>query len=425
MPDIPLSLNSNGSDTESGALISERDATPRHPMEAVLKQRSDATMYLKQGDVVEGIVLSREGNKLFIDLGTQGVGVVFGREFYEAQHIVKGLEIGSRVAAKVAEVESSIVEGYPELSLKEAGKEKLWTDLRDMLRQGTAIILRVKEVNRGGLLLEYNGVPGFLPVSQLSQKNYPRVEGGDKEKIYEELKKFLGKEMKVKVIDVDQNENKLIFSERELDDDALRSLVAKHTVSEEVDGEITAIAPFGAFVRLTDGLEGLIHVSEVDWSLVQDPRDIVSVGEKVRAKIISIEGTKISLSLKALKEDPWLKFQEVVKKGDSVKGTVTKFNPFGAFVRIQFKTAEGDLREVQGLTHISEFGTDAKMREALSIGKEYEFTVTAIDLREHRMSLVLPKKEESQKQESPIPPLESAEADQTGQASVPGGAIPK
>lgn len=380
---------------DADAEIKQRDIA-KHPMEALLKQKVDAGMYIKIGDIIEGVVLFREGNRLFIDMGVRGVGVVFGKEFYEAQHIIKGLKIGDTVTAKVVELESSIIEGYPELSLKEAGKEKLWVDLREMMRKGTTLSLRIKEVNRGGLMLEYNGVVGFLPVSQLSQKNYPRVEGGDKEKIFVELKKFIGKDFKVKIIDVHQDEGKLIFSERELDNDALRGIVNKHAVGEEVDGEITAIAPFGAFVRLSDGLEGLIHVSEVDWQLVQDPRDVVKVGEKVRAKIITIEGTKISLSLKALKDDPWLAFQEVVKKGDRARGAVVKFNPFGAFVKMAFALSDGESREVQGLIHISEFGTEAKMRETIEIGKEYEFIITSIDLKEHRISLALPKNEEEQ-----------------------------
>ncbi|MEK7636108.1 MAG: S1 RNA-binding domain-containing protein [Patescibacteria group bacterium] len=393
-------------DTNTTEVESEKDADfeikqrdiAKHPMEALLKQKIDAGMYIKIGDIVDGTILFREGNRLFIDMDARGVGVVFGKEFYEAQHVIRGLKIGDAVTAKVVELESSIIEGYPELSLKEAGKEKLWVDLQEIMRTGATLTLRVKEVNRGGLMMEHSGVVGFLPVSQLSQKNYPRVEGGDKEKIFVELKKFLGKDFKVKIIDVHQDEGKLIFSERELDNDALRGFVNKHTIGECVDGEITAIAPFGAFVRLADGLEGLIHVSEVDWQLVHDPRDVVKIGEKVRVKIITIEGTKISLSLKALKDDPWLAFQEVIKKGDTAKGTIVKFNSFGAFVKTVFVLPNGESREIQGLIHISEFGTEAKMLETIEIGKEYEFIVTSVDLQEHRMSLALSKKEEEKEE---------------------------
>lgn len=381
---------------ETGQQPAVLDRGAKHPMEALLKQRADSGLFLKVGDVIDGKVLGREGNRLFVDLGPRGIGVVFGKEYYEAQHAIKNVTVGETVTAKVVELESDIVPGYPELSLKEAGKERLWADLREAMQKRETLTIKVKEANRGGLLMEYNGVLGFMPVSQLSQKNYPRVEGGDKEKIFEELKKFIGKDMNVRIIDVDPNEEKLIFSEREIDDDAAREIVAKHAVGEELEGEVTAIAPFGVFIKFPDGLEGLIHVSELDWQLVQDPRDIVNIGEKITVKIINVEGGKVSLSLKALKEDPWAALQESVKKGDVVRGVVTKFNPFGAFVKLVFDVDGGETREVQGLVHISEFGSEQAMREALEIGKSYQFVVSLVDLKEHRISLILAEKNKSE-----------------------------
>lgn len=381
----------SGDGDEQQAVVADRGV--KHPMENLLKQRGDAALYLKVGDIVEGAIISRKGSRLFIDLGLRGIGVVFGKEFYEAQHAIKGLTTGDTVTAKVIELESEIEKGYPELSLKEAGREKLWADLRDLMQKRTPVTIKIKDVNRGGIILDYMGVKGFLPVSQLSQKNYPRVEGGDKERIFEELKKFVGKDITVKIIDIDQTEEKLIFSEREIDDEAVRERMAHHAVAEELEGTVTAIAPFGVFVKFPDGLEGLIHVSELDWQLVHDPKDILSVGEKVTVKIISLDGGKVSLSLKALKEDPWAKLQDVVKKGDVIKGTVAKFNPFGAFVKVTFDLGGGETRDVQGLVHISEFGNEADMREKLEVGKSYDFVVTAIDLKEHRMSFAFPGSE--------------------------------
>lgn len=405
--DSPQLGEASQKEKNQNSLLERLDLKPKHPMEGLLKQRLDVGLYIKVGDVVEGKVLLRRGNRLFIDLGPKGIGVVFGKEFYEAQHAVKNLQIGDMVTAKVIEQESSIEEGYPELSLKEAGKEKLWADLREAMRSGTVFVLIIKEVNRGGILLEHRGVKGFLPVSHLSQKNYPRVEGGDKEKIYEELKKFIGKEISVKILDIDPREEKLIFSERDLDvDGSMKEALLKHVIGEEVSGEVTAVAPFGAFVKLSDGLEGLIHVSELDWQLVENPKDIVTIGEKVKVKVINIEGDKISLSLKALKEDPWLKLLDNVKKGDTVRGIVSKFNPFGVFVKIIFGSDAGK-KEIQGLVHISEFGTEEKMREAVEIGKEYSFVVSFIDLKEHRMSLILPE-HAKKNQESDTPSLEEA-----------------
>jgi len=154
------------------------------------------------------------------------------------------------------------------------------------------------------------------------------------------------------------------------------------------EGEITGITDFGVFIKFGEKgeeLEGLIHISELDWQLIEDPTDVVKVGDKVQAKIISIIDDRVSLSLKALKKDPWEGIEENYKKGDVVHGKVTKFNPYGAFVQIAPK--------IQGLCHISEFGTKTKMESSLEVGKEYDFQILSIDPAEHRMSLKLAEKE--------------------------------
>ena len=250
------------------------------------------------------------------------------------------------------------------------------------MESSTPLTLKVLDVNKGGLIIEYKGVKGFLPVSQLSSKNYPRVPGGDKERIYEELKKFLGTELTVKIIDVNPIEEKLIFSEKSNESAKIQEKLSKYTVGDTIDGEVTGIVNFGAFVTFDEGLEGLVHISEIDWQLIENPGDVLKIGEKVKAKIIEIGGEKISLSLKALKEDPWTHVNEKFHKGDLIKGTVVKYNSFGAFVKLD--------AEIQGLLHISEFGTEAKMREDIKLNKEYEFKILSIDAREHRLALGIP-----------------------------------
>ena len=257
--------------------------------------------------------------------------------------------------------------------------EKNWRDLKEKMLEGEVLALPVKEANRGGLILELYGVRGFLPVSQLSLKHYPRVENGDKEQILAELQKFVGVELKVKILDVNSYENKLIFSERDSDSEELRAKLAKYKKGDEVEGEITGVVNFGAFMKFDEGLEGLIHISEIDWQLIENPRDVLKVGEKRKAKIIDIEGGKVSLSLKALTPDPWAEAGEKFKKGDIIKGKVTKFNTFGAFVQLS--------DAIQGLAHISEFGTQTKMKETLEVGKTYDFRIASIDPKEHRLSL--------------------------------------
>ncbi|MBI4132773.1 MAG: S1 RNA-binding domain-containing protein [Candidatus Sungbacteria bacterium] len=352
-------------------------------MEVLLKHKSDSAVLPKPGDIVEGAVIEKRGSRLFVDLGSRGTGIVFGREYFEAQDIIKRLGSGERVVAKVVEPDNE--EGFVELSLKQAGREKNWQEMKRVMESREFIKLKVSEANRGGLIAEYLGVLGFLPASQLSQEHYPRVEGGDKERIYEELKKLVGQELELTIIDVDPDEGKLIFSEKSRETEAIRQRLAQYHVGDEVDGEVAGLVSFGAFVKFGDGLEGLVHISEIDWQLISSPADVLKIGERVRAKIIGIEGDKVSLSLKALKEDPWASAGEKYKKGEVVAGTVVKFNPFGAFVKLN--------EDIQGLAHISEFGSEARMKEVLALGQAHEFKILSVDPKEHRLALGLIKGE--------------------------------
>ena len=363
---------------------------PKHPMEALLRQKGDAAVFLKMGDIVEGTVIEKRGSRLFVDLGSRGIGIVFGREYYGAQEIVRGLIVGDPVTAKVVEPDND--EGYIELSLKEAGREKNWQELKRMMDAKEIVRLKITEANRGGLILSLHGVLGFLPASQLAQEHYPRVEGGDKEKIFDELKKLVGQEIDVTILDIMPEDSKLIFSEKSRETEALRERLAAYHVGDEIEGEVAGIVTFGAFVRFGEGLEGLVHISEIDWQLITNPADVLSVGEKVRAKIIGIEGERVSLSLKALKEDPWSKADERYTKGDVVTGTVVKFNPFGAFVKLD--------EDIQGLAHISEFGTEADMKAALTLGAAQQFRILSVEAKEHRLALGLPS-EASAKEDLP------------------------
>ena len=239
--------------------------------------------------------------------------------------------------------------------------------------------------NKGGLLVEAEKVQGFLPVSQLSPKHYPRVEGADRSKILDKLQKLIGTELEVKILTLDQRKEILIMSEKATETQKLKEIIKKYKVGDVVDGDITGIVDFGVFIKiLPDNLEGLIHISELDWQLIDDPSEIVKVGDKVKAKIIEIaDGTRISLSLKALKKDPWENIDKKYKKSDVFEGKVTKFNPFGAFIEVSPK--------IQGLVHISEFGTKTKMEQKLKIGKKYQFQILQIEPTEHRMTLKLVK----------------------------------
>lgn len=329
------------------------------------------------GDLVEGPVIAIEKASVYVDLAPYGTGIIYGREFIVAREIIKKINLGDVIAAKV--VGNDHEEGYWELSLKEARQAIVWSEAEAAINAKTIFELPVKEANKGGLILEWQGIVGFLPASQLKPEHYPRVEDGDKDRILEELKKLLGQKIAVAIIGANPKEGKLIFSEKNPEQKEKEKIVEKYSVSDILDGEITGIVDFGVFVKVEDGLEGLVHISEMDWALVENPKLLYKVGDKVRVKVIDVKDGKISLSIKALKPNPWIEAGKKYKKDQQVKGVVIKFNKHGALASIE----EG----VAGLVHVSEFGNEEKLREKLELGKTYSFKITLFDAKEQKMAL--------------------------------------
>ena len=354
-------------------LIKESEA-PVTLMQGLLERAPEPP---KEGDIVEGPVIALDRARLYIDLPPFGTGVIFGREYLNAREVIKRTNVGDVIAAKV--ISTSTKDGYIELSLKEARQALIWAEAEDAVKQKQQFELTVKEANKGGLILEWQGIAGFLPASQLKAEHYPRVLDGDKDKILDELRKFVGEKLAVSIIGAQPKEGKLIFSEKGLDDKEKQEIIATYNVGDTVSGEVTGMVDFGVFVKLEEGLEGLVHISEIDWGLVDDPRHFFKIGDKVKVKIIDIKDGKVSLSVKALKENPWQTASDKYKKGDSVEGVVIKFNKHGALASIE----EG----IAGLVHISEFGSEDKLRSTLELGKRYPFTISLFDPKEMRMAL--------------------------------------
>ena len=347
------------------------------PLTHLLKNDPGLLATLKHGDLVEAVFLSKGTKSAYFDLGRFGTGIVYGREYYRARDLIKSLKTGDVVMAKVVEMENE--DGYVELSLEQADKEMIWREAEELRKTKQAIEIPVVEANKGGLVLAWKGLTGFLPASQLRASHYPRVEGGEKEKILEELKKFVGQTMAVTVLSTDLKEEKIIFSEKNVETAEIRELVSQYHVGDEIAGAVTGVVDFGVFVRIKDGLEGLVHISELDWGLVNNPSDLYHESEQVRAKIIGIEAGKISLSIKALKPNPWKTAAERYHKGDIVQGVVVRLDRYGALVSIE----EG----VAGLSHISEFKSEREMRELLELGKSYPFQILHFDSVQRQLTL--------------------------------------
>ncbi len=331
----------------------------------------------KTGDLLEGKFIEQKGAAVFVDLGPYGTGIIYGREYINARDAIRKLKSGDIITAKVVATENE--NGYIELSLKEAGQEIVWQEAEEMQAEGANLTLVVIDANKGGLIMEWKGIKGFLPASQLRLKHYPRVEGGDKNKILDELKKLVGTELVVTIIASDPREGKLIFSEKGTEAGELKEIIGKYKIGDIIQCEVTGVVDFGIFVKIEDGLEGLIHISELDWSLVENPADIHKIGDKVNAQIIEIKDGKISLSIKNLKPNPWTETQEKYKKGDVVKGNVLKFNRHGSLISIE--------NGVAGLVHVSEFGSEKEMKEKLELGKQYFFQIVIFEPSDHRLIL--------------------------------------
>lgn len=334
------------------------------------------------GETTEGPVISIGSGKIYIDLAPFGTGIIYGKEYLSARDVLKKVALGDTITAKVVRNENK--EGYIELSLKEARQAMIWGDAEKAIAAGTVFDLIVKDANKGGLILSWQSIQGFLPASQLKAEHYPRVTGGEKHLILDELKKLIGKPLQVSIITADPREGKLIFSERGSGTDAAKEMLASdYAVGDVVEGTVTGIVDFGIFVKVREGLEGLVHISEIDWGLVEDPRLFAKVGQSVKVKVIDIKDGKISLSMKQLSEDPWVTASAKYKKDDLVSAAVIKYNKYGALASIE----EG----VAGLVHVSEFESEAKLREALSLGKTYQFKITLFEPKEHRMTLSFTK----------------------------------
>ena len=345
-------------------------------MEDLLKSEEDSFKTLAVGETVEGKIVSITKNGIWLDLGKFGGGLVVGPEIRD-KSVINDLSVGDSITASVLEMEYD--GGNALLSLK-ASREKIWTRLSKMVENKELISVKPIDANKGGLLIEVEGVRGFLPVSQLSTENYPRV--SDKDEIQIRLSNLIGKSMQVIVLDADEREGKLIFSEKEAKKGEMSEVINKFAIGDRIKGTVTGIVDFGVFINV-NGVEGLVHISELAWDRVEDPSKIVKIGQEVEALIIGIENDRFSLSLKRLKDDPWAETAGEFKIGEIVEGEITRITPFGAFARIH--------DNIEALVHISELaeGHIKDPGEVVEVAKKYKFMILNIDKENHKIALSL------------------------------------
>jgi small subunit ribosomal protein S1 len=331
------------------------------------------------GDIVKGTIISAEKKEVLLDINGIMTGIVRGKELFNESSEFSDLQAGDETEATVMTLENEL--GMVELSFRYAGHQRTWAKLEELQTSSETIVAKVTDANKGGLLVIVNGVSGFLPVSQLSPEYYPRIQGGDKNKILEKLKSHVKKEFPVKVLDVNEQQEKLIVSEKAAWEEEQKDLFSKYNVGDKVDGTITAVTDFGVFIQFGENLEGLVHISELAWQRIEDPKALYKVGDKIKAEIINIDGSKIFLSSKKLKADPWEGVEDKYKVSDVVEGKILKVTPFGFFVELD--------NDIHGLAHISEM-KDPKNTNLEKLGKEGEvksFKIVSIEAKEHRLGL--------------------------------------
>ncbi|MFA4890768.1 MAG: S1 RNA-binding domain-containing protein [Candidatus Gracilibacteria bacterium] len=360
----------------------------------------------KPGSTVEGTVSSILKNKILVDLGGASTGVITGKEAHDSSGTVKNLQVGDSISAYVMEEEND--DGLVVLSLRRASQEKTWDRFKKAYETDEIIEVSPNEANKGGLLLNIDGIKGFIPVSQLAPLHYPRVDGADSAKILSRLQKLIGMTLEVKVINLDETGGKMILSERAAQREARQRSLGKLEVGQKVKGKVSGIVKFGIFVAF-EGLEGLVHISEIAWGHVKDPADFAKIGDEVEILVIGKDDDKISLSMKRLVPDPWIEASKRYKVGTIVECDVSRITPFGAFVKLD--------DEINGLIHVTEIadGEGIDVGAILKVGDKVKAKIITIDADEHRVGLSIKaltaKPKEEKKEEAPATEAIEAEAE--------------
>jgi small subunit ribosomal protein S1 len=380
-------------------------------MEELLAEQDSDIKSFKHGDVVEGNVVRIDKDEILVDIGAKSEGVVSNRELFGRHGEGQApLNIGDTVLVYVLQPESP--EGHAVLSLRRAGLERKWRAMQEQFEAGVIIEAPVIDHNKGGLIVDC-GIRGFVPISQIV--DFPRRPQNDQprdaaQEIAEKLMPFVGRKLRLKILEVNRKANRLILSEkvalyeerREKRDELFSSL----QVGQKVTGTVRSIAPFGVFIDL-GGIDGLVHKSELSWNKVNNPEAGYKVGDEVEAEVIDInhERGRISLSIRRLQPDPWHSTVADFKVGDIIDGTVTKLVNFGAFVRVR----DG----LEGLIHISELSHQrvAHPGDVVHEGQTLKLRIISLDSERHRLGLSL-----KQAEEAPARP-----AQEPGQPSAPRG----
>lgn len=381
----------------------DKTTTPKDNLGKLLEKDERIMNIPAPGDRITGRVLTVSKNEVRLDIEGMTTGIVRANQLYNDLAEYSNLKEGDEIEATVIEIDNE--NGEMELSFKVAGQQKTWDLIKEILKEKKIVKVIVKEANKGGLVAKLFSINAFLPVSQLASEHYPKVQGGDKGKILEKLKRLINQEINVKIMNISEKEEMVIVSEKEAIADIQNEVISNFKEGEIVEGTITAITDFGAFVKIdnkegenkdANSAEGLIHISEIAWQKIDNLKQYLKEGQRIRAKIISISGIKIFLSIKQLTKDPWLEIENTYKLGQKVMGEIIKINPYGVIVKID--------EDIQGLAHISELSDEniqniKDMEKIVKLGDKKQFVIISMDCVNHRIGLSLKNLEKSEKAE--------------------------
>jgi len=349
-------------------------------MKKLLEDKGLALKDFHVGDLIEGVVVSISHGEILLDVGAKSEGIISGSELVDSDNTHKSVKLGDKLFAKVIQLENS--QGYIVLSIKKAESERKWKDASDALDDGSVLEATVVEYNKGGLLVDCLGIRGFIPLSHLDRVHFSqdlsKFASGSEAELKEALKPLSGKIIKVKVIELDKEKNRFVLSEKDAlstySDEARQKRLEDIKDGDTVSGIVTGIMPFGVFVDL-DGVEGLVHISEIAWEKVGHPNQYFAVGQTIEVMVLGIDEKtkKLALSVKRLTPNPWETVEDKYPVGTKVKGVVSKVVPFGAFITIE--------KGLDGLVHVSEAA------EPLQEGDEVEAVVTQVDGSKQKLAL--------------------------------------
>ncbi len=331
-------------------------------MDELMKEFEGKQLGVFKSQTLEGKIISINPKEMLVDIGAKSEGVVSGRELDAVREYLKDYKVGDPVTVTVVQPENDM--GQVMLSLRQASGEKRWQTFYDKYESEEAVEVKGIEVNKGGLIVETDGIRGFIPSSQFSAQHLGKIND------------LVGKMITAKVIEVDKKSNRLVLSEKAMHQAESQTAMNELAPGQEYDGIVSSVLPFGVFVNI-NGAEGLVHVSEISWEKVTNPADYYRQGDKVRVSVLSVDpdAGKLNLSIKQLQPNPWKELSDKYSIGDKIKGTVTKSSAYGVFVKIDDK--------VEGLIHSSKI-TDPN---EYTPGKEIEVVIESMNAESKRIAL--------------------------------------